>query len=135
MKMKECRGYHICGIVEAGKKLGRTLGFPTANIRAALPKELPFGAYAAWLKADGQRYGCMVNIGSHPTVPEGKPTIEAHLFGFSGDLYGQMVELEIAGYLRAELRFPSLDALKAQLAQDALQARQMLHDTNPPSIE
>lgn len=135
MRMKEGRGYRICGMVEEGKRLGRTIGFPTANIRAALAEDMPRGVYAAWLRADGQRYGCMVNIGSHPTAPEGKPTIEAHIFGFSGSLYGHMVELEIAGYLRAEVRFPSLDALKKQLAQDALQAQQMLHDTNPLGIE
>lgn len=133
--MKEKRGYRICGVVEEGKRLGRTLGFPTANIGATLSEDVPLGVYAAWLKADGQEYGCMVNIGSHPTSPEGKPTIEAHIFDFGGDLYGRRVELEIIGYLRAEARFPSLDALKEQLARDAFQARAMLHNINPPGID
>lgn len=135
MKMKEYRGYHICGMVEEGKKLGRTIGFPTANISAMLAEDMPRGVYAAWIKADGQKHGCMVNIGSHPTAPEGKPTIEAHIFDFSGDLYGRQVELEIIGYLRAEVKFPSLDALKEQLARDALRAEQLLHNTNPPGIK
>lgn len=119
--------YHICGVVEGGKRLGRTIGFPTANIRATLPEDIPFGVYAAWLALDGQRYGCMVNIGRHPTVPDGKPTVEAHIFDFDGDIYGRSLQVETVAYLRPEVRFPSLDALKAQLAQDGLRAREILH--------
>lgn len=120
--------YHICGVVEGGKRLGRTIGFPTANIRATLPEGIPFGVYAARLVLDGQRYGCMVNIGRHPTVPDGKPTVEAHIFDFDGDIYGRSLQVETLAYLRPEVRFSSLNALKAQLTQDGLRAREILRN-------
>ena len=85
------------GIVEMGKQLGRTLGFPTANIRP----ERTVGDYPAngvyvaalWMQGDNRAYPCMLNQGVHPTVPEGKPTIEAHLLNFDGDLYGQRLRV------------------------------------------
>ena len=68
----------------------------------------------------------MVNIGSHPTAPEGAPTIEANLLDFSGDLYGIQAEIELVEFLRPERRFPSLDALKAQLTLDREHTRAAL---------
>jgi len=109
----------IYGTVVHGKQLGRRLGFPTANLQMyAYEGEGPDGVYAAWFRCGGREYGCMVNIGRHPTLPEGEKTIEAHIFDFSEDIYGKQAELETVAYLRGEIRFPSVDALAAQLAAD-----------------
>ena len=112
----------IDGYVESGKHLGRTLGFPTANIApervtGAWPEN---GVYAAavWIDGDAKARPAMLNQGVHPTAPEGKPTVEANLPGFSGDLYGRRVRVEYLKFLRPERRFESLDALTDQLARD-----------------
>ena len=116
----------IHGTVVHGKHIGRTLGFPTANILPDVPVQVPNGVYAAWIELDEKRLGCMVNFGRHPTLPEGEKTIEAHIFDFSGDLYGRRVTLENVQMLRGETKFPSIDALKAQLEQDERHARAIL---------
>lgn len=113
------------GRVVRGKQLGRTLGYPTANIEAEVsPAELPEnGVYAAWFELDGRRLPCVLNQGRHPTVPEGPPTIEAHILDFTGDIYGRRVAVEYLRFLRPERRFPSLEALKAQIDADGRAAR------------
>lgn len=112
----------IRGTVVHGKHLGHTLGYPTANVQPDEPcaKLGKNGVYAAMIAVEGypETMLCMVNQGSHPTVPEGPPTIEAHIVDFHGDIYGLRVELEPICFLRPEQRFPSLEALKAQLALD-----------------
>ncbi len=118
------------GIVEMGKQLGRTLGFPTANIRP----ERTVGDYPAngvyvaalWMQGDNRAYPCMLNQGVHPTVPEGKPTIEAHLLNFDGDLYGQRLRVIYLHFLRKECRFDNLEALCAQLRRDLESTRQWI---------
>ena len=111
----------IEGKVVPGKQLGRTIGFPTANIEAARQTgEGPDGVYAAYIDVDGTRHSCMVNIGHHPTLPEGGKTVEAHIIGYSGDAYGKEVRLETAGYIRPEQKFASVDDLKAQLERDII---------------
>ena len=110
------------GVVVRGKQLGRTLDFPTANIEPTrIQGDWPAnGVYAAavWIGGDPLARLAMLNQGVHPTAPEGKPTIEAHLIGWSGDLYGASVRVEYLKFLRPERRFESLDALKAQLNRD-----------------
>ena len=117
----------IKGQVVQGKRLGRTIGFPTANIEPfALPERMPEnGVYTAWLYLDGgkRRLACVLNQGRHPTVPEGPPTIEAHALDFSGDLYGQEAEAEYLEFLRPETAFASLEELKAQIGRDCARAR------------
>lgn len=117
----------IEGKIVRGKQLGRSIGFPTANL---LPKAQwrfeKTGVWAAWFFVDGQKYPCMANIGRHPTVPDGPATIEAHLFDFSGELYGKDAVLETVQYLRGEVKFPNLQALQAQLALDQAQALHIL---------
>lgn len=112
----------IDGIVEQGKHLGRRLGFPTANISpGAVTGTWPEdGVYAAaiWIDGAPRAWPVMLNQGVHPTAPEGKPTVEANLIGFEGDIYGRPVRVEYLRYLRPERRFDDLDALKAQLARD-----------------
>ena len=116
----------IRGRIVKGKQLGRTIGFPTANILPERAPDISNGVYAAWLSVDGERHPCMVNIGHHPTLPEGAPTIEAHIFRFDGDIYGRAVELEIAAFLRSEVKFPSVEALRAQLERDKAASLEIL---------
>jgi len=106
------------GEVVRGKQLGRTIGFPTANIDVKDMAACPAGVYAGWCEADGAEYRVIVNIGRHPTAPEGAPTVEAHLIGYSGDLYGRRIAVRLEKFLRAERKFESLDALKEQLRRD-----------------
>ena len=109
----------IEGIVVKGKQLGRTIGFPTANIRPeSWEGHGPNGVYAAWCSVGGARHPGMLNIGLHPTVPEGAPTVEINLFGFHDDIYGMRATVETVAYLRGEVRFDSVEALRAQLERD-----------------
>lgn len=117
----------IEGKIVRGKQLGRTIGFPTANIESERQiGEIPDGVYAALVEIDAIQYRAMVNIGCHPTLPEGERTIEAHIFDFDGDLYGKMMRIEIIAFIRPERKFASADALRQQLSQDKLTAMEVL---------
>lgn len=117
----------IKGKITGGKRLGRTIGFPTANLQPETEwKFEKTGVWAAWFYVDGEKLGCMVNIGRHPTAPDGPATIEAHIFNFSGDLYGKEAEIETVAFLREETRFSDLDALCAQLEQDRAKSLNIL---------
>lgn len=109
------------GTVVRGKQLGRTIGFPTANLdTAASPAG---GVYAVVVTAKGERYRGIMNVGSHPTAPEGAPTVEVHLLDFEGDLYGDELRVDIVQTMREERKFDSLGALKEQLRHDEARAR------------
>ncbi|MCM1451282.1 MAG: bifunctional riboflavin kinase/FAD synthetase [Clostridium sp.] len=115
------RPYSITGAVEAGRRIGRTIGFPTANVRPKLDNALipERGAYACIAIIDGKEWKAMTNIGVRPTIGQGlAPTIETHVIGFSGDLYGKEIEVLFLRRLRDERRFASLDELRAQLRCD-----------------
>lgn len=122
--------YTLRGTVVDGHKIGRTIGFPTANITPSdYHKLLPTkGVYAIRATLDnGQTYGGMLNIGERPTISGDKTlSIEANLFDYSGDLYGQKIAIEFIAFLRHEIRFASLEELKNALEQDALNARHKL---------
>lgn len=122
------RPFAIEGIVTHGDQRGRTLHFPTANVPLGQHLEPARGAYAVRVRlADGSIHNGVANIGRRPTVNAGPESrLEAHLFDFDGDLYGQVILVELHGYLREEQQFPSLEALKAQIAMDAAQARELL---------
>lgn len=121
------RYYTVSGEIMHGKQLGRTLGFPTANLDWPGMKALPpRGVYAAYAWIEGERYGAALNIGRHPTAPEGAPTLEAHLLDCHQELYGKHMRLELVAFLRGEQKFDSLDALKAQITRDAQNARARL---------
>lgn len=106
------------GKVVYGKQLGRTIGFPTANIDVEGGAVCSRGVYYGVCEADGRMWRVIVNIGSHPTAPEGPPTVEAYLIGYEGNLYGERLRVVLKKYLRPEVRFPSLDALRDQLKRD-----------------
>ncbi len=124
------RPWAIEGIVEHGEKRGRLLGFPTANL--ALDGYLlpTFGVYAVRARALGDGNGApwngVANLGMRPTVEGTRAQLEAHLFDYSGDLYGREVAVELLAFLRPERKFENLDALKAQITQDSARARGIL---------
>ena len=122
------RNYTLHGTVVHGKKLGRTIGFPTANIEAdSTDKLIPAnGVYAAdAITTDGHAYRAVVNIGHRPTVdnPSAPVTIEAHLDGFTGSLYDQPLTLHFLDRLRGERKFSGLDELKAAISSDLNRTR------------
>ena len=113
-------GYALEGVVVAGNRLGRTIGFPTANMKLYEPLKLipARGVYAVQVDVLGQTYRGMTNIGVRPTVGGTVPTIETHILDFSEDIYGLPLRITFLRRIRNEVRFPSLDALKAQLEND-----------------
>lgn len=119
--------YTLSGKVAHGKKLGRTLGFPTANI-AMKRKVVPVrGVFAVRLWWDGsEQYDGVANVGFRPTVQGQNCQLEVHLFDFEGDLYGRKVEVELVAKIRDEKPFESLEALKKQIMNDADEARALL---------
>ena len=126
------RPYTIEGIVEEGKQLGRTIGFPTANLRPADPRQLipKGGVYAT----SALGYPAMTNIGSRPTVDTaGTPTIETHIIGIDADLYGKPLAIAFHRRLRDERRFPSIEALRFQLAADRAAAMEAYKSDTPPT--
>ncbi|MEN9510266.1 MAG: hypothetical protein RLZZ370_85 [Bacteroidota bacterium] len=122
------RAYSVQGHIVHGMKLGRTIGYPTANLQPDEPYKLipAHGVYAVTVLVNGVRYKGMANIGMNPAVPGKGFSIEAHLFDFSGDLYEIAASFEFQAFLRKERKFDSLDALKAQLHEDQKQSIEAL---------
>lgn len=123
------RPYDFYGQVVPGKRLGRTLGYPTANIRIASPEKLlpPDGVYAVRVKLEQETFGGMMNIGMRPTIDDypGR-SVEVNIFDFDRDIYGCTLTVEIIAWIRSEIKFSSLDNLKEQLAKDAGACRERL---------
>ena len=120
------RPYTLPGTVVAGAGRGRTLGFPTANVAPGRPVLVAPGVYACTFEVGGQPRRAVVNVGVRPTFGEATLAVEAYLLDFSGDLYGQTVRLVFVSRVREERRFPSVDALRAQIADDVETARRRL---------
>ena len=122
------RRYALCGRVIAGAKLGRTLGFATANMRLHRPRLPLAGIFAVQVRGvAGREYADGVaSLGTRPTVDGVEPLLEVHLFDFSGDLYGRRLSVEFIEKLRDEERFASLEALIEQMHRDAARAREIL---------
>jgi riboflavin kinase / FMN adenylyltransferase len=119
------RPYALRGAVIEGARLGRKLGFPTANLDVTGLLTPPPGVYAAEAQLAASRYRAAVNIGHRPTIHSADPQlhVEAHLLDFDGDLYGQTLELVFLKKLREEIKFPNPAALRAQIAEDVEQTR------------
>jgi riboflavin kinase/FMN adenylyltransferase len=121
------RPFAIEGVVEHGDKRGRTLGYPTANLGLANYLRPRFGIYAVRGRLpDGTILEGAANLGTRPTFDPPRELLEPYFFDFDGDLYGQTIEVELVSFLRGEERYDSLDALKAQMAQDCDEARRRL---------
>ena len=116
--------FMLGGYVVSGDQLGRTIGFPTANIRLSSPNKIipSNGVYAVKVHLDEHLYHGMMNIGVRPTVKESERTIEVHLIGYSGDLYGRMIGIEMHHRLRNEMKFGSVDQLRDQIIKDKHEA-------------
>jgi riboflavin kinase / FMN adenylyltransferase len=121
------RHYTLCGPVIAGERLGRKLGFPTANLDVAGILVPPAGVYAADAQVGLETRRAAVNIGHRPTLhsPEARLCVEAHLLDFAGDIYGQEIELTFLRKLREERKFPSAAALQQQIERDVAAAREV----------
>ena len=121
--------------VMGGQKLGRTLGFPTANMKLPADAALRHGIYAVrFRRADGTLHDGVASFGRRPTVDEdGAPLLETFLFDFSGDLYGEICQVSFFGFLRGEEKFDGLDALVAQMKRDEAEARALLAGVRPLS--
>lgn len=120
--------YFLNGVVVGGHRVGRTIGYPTANLRVDADKLVPCdGVYAVRVTVAGGVYGGMLSIGCRPTVGNGNDrSIEVHIFGFHADIYGQPIRLSFVRYLRPELKFGSLEGLVGQLRKDAEEASRCL---------
>jgi len=127
------RPWAVRGPVTHGEKRGRTIGFPTANVPLGRHLEPARGVYAVRARlADGTTLPGVANIGRRPTVNEGTESrLEAHLFDWEGDLYGQEVAVALHAFLRAERKFASFDDLRTQIVADADQARALLATLDP----
>lgn len=121
------RPFAIEGVVQHGDQVGRTLGFPTANLSLANYLRPAYGIYAVRGRlADGRVLGGVASLGIRPTFEPPVELLEPFFFDFSGDLYGQAIEVQLIEYLRPEAKFDSLDALKLQIDLDAARAREIL---------
>lgn len=114
------RPYFIIGKIEQGKKLGRTLGLPTANIIPEQTKLLPpNGVYRTIVKIDNRKHHAITNIGVNPTVETGMQIkVESHLIDYKGDIYGEVAEVLFYEFIRPEMRFGSVDELREQIEKD-----------------
>ncbi len=121
------RPFAIEGVVQHGDKVGRTIGYPTANIDMGKYLRPAYGIYAVTGRlADGRVLKGAANLGIRPTFDPPKELLEPYFFDFAGDLYGQPIEVALVDYLRPEAKFDGLDALMAQMAQDCARARAIL---------
>lgn len=111
------RPYEVTGVVERGKRLGRTMGFPTVNIYPG-PLPLARGVYATKITVGGQEHTGVTNVGVNPTVHDSGMRVETHIPGFGGDLYGQVATVCFVCFVRPEQTFPSVEALFAQIGRD-----------------
>ena len=118
------RPYSIKGKVVVGQQLGRTLGVPTANIKMLRYTPPLRGVYAIEAHSDERSWQGVANIGLRPTVGGTRPVLEAHLFDYSGDLYGSQLDIRFSQFIRPEQKFAGLDELKAAIAADIELARQ-----------
>ena len=113
------RPFRISNIIVKDKMLGRTLGYPTANM---IPTEgilLPkYGVYATNTIVDGKEYKSITNVGINPTIGDGLERIETYIIGYDGDVYDETIEVDFLSRIRDSVVFENLDALKAQLAED-----------------
>ncbi|MGQ0799569.1 MAG: bifunctional riboflavin kinase/FAD synthetase [Pseudomarimonas sp.] len=124
------RPYSIANRVVRGKQLGRTLGYPTANLRLAGRRPALGGIFATRVHGVGsQPWPSVSSLGTRPTVNGVEPLLEAHLFDFDGDLYGQRIEVEFVAKLRDEEKFADLPALVVQMNRDAAEARSILRSS------
>lgn len=124
----------ISGKIVRGKGRGKELGFPTANIAVQGKLPIEYGVYVCWVKVGGKQLKAAVSVGVNEMFDEKEPTIEAHLLDFSGDIYGENVEIEFVKRLRVMKRFDTVEALKEQIERDVEGVMRALLGTPTHSI-
>lgn len=120
----------ISGIVTRGKGRGRSLGFATANIAYDAKVPIEYGIYACWAEVGGKRFSAAVSVGVNEMFGAKTPTIEAHLLDFSGDIYGENVEIVFVKRVREMERFNTVEALQEQIKNDVEEVRKTLQLTS-----
>lgn len=121
------RPWRVRGYVQKGAQLGRTLGYPTANIKLHPATMLRHGIYAVRLtRADGRVHDGVASFGRRPTFDNGAPLLETFIFDFNDDLYGEFISVELIGWIRPEEKFESVEALVKQMDRDSAAARRIL---------
>lgn len=121
------RDYSLEGEIIRGKQFGRTMGFPTINVRLPEGRQLPrYGVYAGWAEVAGESRPCVMNIGVRPTVDGKRPTLEAYLLDYRGNLYDQSAVVRIHQFIRPEKKFASTEALQNAIAAAVREARRIL---------
>jgi len=121
------RDYAIEGVVQRGDRRGRELGYPTANVELADYQRPRYGVYAVRVTLDdGSEHPGVASLGVRPTFEPPQELLEAHLFGFDGDLYDRKIEVALHAFIREEKKFESLDDLVAHMRDDEAQARKLL---------
>lgn len=119
------RNYYIGGQVVSGRKIGRTLGFPTTNIHIDETMVIPpNGVYATTCEVGHKKYESVTNVGIKPTVGSNQKNVETHLFDFNQDVYGREIKVEFLMKLRDEMRFPDIETLAVQIQQDVVTAKE-----------
>jgi riboflavin kinase/FMN adenylyltransferase len=118
--------WRVAGTVVGGARRGTGLGYPTANLMLPAGTALAHGIYAVRAYCDGQRLDGAAYLGTRPTFDDGEAVLEVFLFDFYGDLYGRQMEAEFIGFVRADAKFASAEALQEQMARDVARAREML---------
>jgi len=125
------RPWFVHGTVEHGDKRGRTLGYPTANLRLPTSCGLKHGIYAVRVALDGTLYDGVASFGRRPTFDNGAPLLEVFLFDFAADLYGRALDVAFVGWIRPEMRFEDVDELIRRMDEDSRQARAILSRAPP----
>jgi riboflavin kinase/FMN adenylyltransferase len=120
------RDYAIEGVVRRGDQRGRELGYPTANLELGDYLRPKYGIYAVRVTLDGSEHPGVASLGIRPTFTPAQELLEAHLFGFDGDLYGRQIEVALHAFIREERRFDSAEALVAEMRNDEAHARRLL---------
>ena len=118
------------GVVGHGRRLGRELGFPTANLAVGANLGLEDGVYRSRAEVAGRWYNAMSNLGRNPSVGDTERRLETHLFGFSGELYGRRLRVELLERIRGERRFASVGELQAQIARDRDEILKRINENN-----
>lgn len=121
------RDYALYGEVMRGRQLASQLGFPTANVRPEAELLPPFGVYSAQVEMDGRPHAAIANLGVRPTIETGDaaPSLEVHVFDWSGDLYDRWLEVKLGGFIRPEQKFANVADLQKQIEADVALARSM----------
>ena len=118
------------GVVGHGRRLGRELGFPTANLAVGANLGLEDGVYRSRAEVAGRWYNAMSNLGRNPSVGDTERRLETHLFGFSGELYGRRLRVELLERIRGERRFDPVGELQAQIARDRDEILKRINENN-----